>query len=101
MDSKYGTRIRTGMCPRNNPADIPNKYKFDGFTGQSSAQVHDNLKKMESNSLSLKDYSHIYATLHCGIGMSYDQKNMTSDMVTTVLTQYHVSKGVKASAKME
>ena len=50
---------------------------------------------MENKNLSLKDYARIYATIHFSIGMSDKHNIMTSDIVTTVLTQYHVSKGLK------
>ena len=39
----------------------------------------------------LKEYARIYATLHCQMGFKNDENPMTSDLVTTVLTQYHMS----------
>ena len=45
--------------------------------------------------LSLQDYSHIYMSIHCGIGTLDKENLMTSDaVVTAILTQYHVSKGL-------
>ena len=51
--------------------------------------------------LDLKDYARIFTTLYCQIGMKDDQNLMTSDMVTTALTQYHVSKDIKVFGKKE
>ena len=36
----------------------------------------------------------MYATIHCTHGVQDKYKFMTSKVVTTALTQYHVSKGI-------
>ena len=46
----------------------------------------------------LKVYTHICATIH-KTGVPDIENPMTSDLVTTVLTQYHVSKGLKFFGK--
>ena len=48
-----------------------------------------------SHKMALIDYARIYATLHCQLGMKDTNNIMNNDVVTTLLTQYHVSKGVK------
>ena len=45
--------------------------------------------------MALTDNAKIYATLHCQLGMSGTNNIINNDVVTTLLTQYHVSKGVK------
>ena len=45
--------------------------------------------------MALTDYARIYATLHCQLGMNDTNNIMNNDVITTILTQYHVSKGVK------
>ena len=48
------------------------------------------------NNFDLKDYAHIYAAIHCGLGTPNELNVMTSNnVITTILTQYHVSKGIK------
>ena len=49
---------------------------------------------MSSPDLSLTDYSRLYAKIHC-TAIKDEHNFMTSDVVTTCLTQYHVSKGLK------
>ena len=48
---------------------------------------------MASPNLSLTYYSKLYAETHC-TGIKDEHNFMTSDDVTTVLTHYHVSKGL-------
>ena len=43
--------------------------------------------------LNLREYARLRATIHCGTNQ---HKNvMRNPLVTTILTQYHVSKGLK------
>ena len=44
--------------------------------------------------LSLEEYAHVYAAIH-KTGVPDNNKYMTSDLITTMLTQYNVSKGLK------
>ena len=51
---------------------------------------------MMSHDLSLTNYTHIYASIHCDLGMFNGHNLMTPDkVVTAILNQYHVSKGLK------
>ena len=61
----------------------------------SNQEIDEELHVIKSSRLSLKDYAHLYATIHCNHGISNTDNIMTSDIVTTILTQYHVSKGIK------
>ena len=49
-----------------------------------------------THDLSLQNYAHIYANLHCTLSVPDDKNVMTLDaVVNTILTQYHVSIGLK------
>ena len=50
---------------------------------------------MAHDDLDLKDYARMYATIHCQSGIPDAHNMMTHEVVTTILTQYHVSKGLK------
>lgn len=98
MDNKYGTRLREGLRSRRKRLTIPAKFKGmeaasedDYSTDEMSADLH----MIRHTPLSLQNYAHIYAMLHCGVGVPDHHNVMTSDIVTTILTQYHVSKGLK------
>ena len=46
--------------------------------------------------LSLQDYAYIYMSIHCGLGTLKKNNVMISNtVVSAILTQYHVSKGLK------
>ena len=48
---------------------------------------------MGNTHLNLRDYTRIHATIHCG---PIQHNNvMHNPLITTILTQYHVSKGLK------
>ena len=51
------------------------------------------VQTMGNTHLNLRDYSRIHANIHCGP----NQHNtvMRNPLITTILTQYHVSKGLK------
>ena len=50
---------------------------------------------MSHDQLDLKDYATIYAKIHCHYGICSNDNIMMNDTVTNILTQYHVSKGLK------
>ena len=83
------------MRPRAKQVPQLYKHKQYGLRAETNSQIHQKLKKMSSNNLSLKDYAHIYAQIHYNLQTPDKHNFMTSDVVTTVLTQYHVSKGIK------
>ena len=89
MDKNYCTRLRTGLRLCKQVRSTPTK-----ITGMNARQVHTELKQMEMKDMDLKDYACLYAKITCSLGMSDEQNFMTSDLVTTALTQYHVSKGL-------
>ena len=54
-----------------------------------------------STETSLNKYAHLYATLHCSLGMTSDTNPLYTELVTTVLTQHHINKGIKKFVKDE
>ena len=96
MNGFYGTRLRSNLRTRKRKNIIPEKN-----TNNSCANYRDKESRTNANvaaqlhALSpmqdLKEYARIYATLHCQMGFKNDENPMTSDLVTTVLTQYHMS----------
>ena len=85
MDTKYGTRIRKNMRPRRKRQTVPNKFK------EIEGQMH----ALKCNSLSMKDYARMYSKIHSA-GTPDSQNIMKNDaVVATILTQHHVSKGLK------
>lgn len=96
MDRRCGTRIRDNLQSRKPTSNLPNKFKDNSLAhhAKSLTQLHTEIQKMSSPNLSLTDYSKLYAKIHC-TGIKDEHNFMTSDVVTTCLTQYHVSKGLK------
>ena len=52
-----------------------------------------------STYMSLNQYARLYTTLHCSLGMDNDTNPLGIDLMTTILTQYHISKGIKKFGK--
>ena len=51
------------------------------------------VQTMANTNRGLRDYSHMHATIHCGTNRQY---NVIHDpLVTPIITQYHVYKGLK------
>ena len=101
MTDLYGTRLHTGLRRRRQRLTIPAKFR-DGdsdLAPYDTNSLNSYLNCMHHD-LSLQDYAHIYAAIHCGLGTSDQHNVMTSDeVVTTILTQYYVSKGLKISGQ--
>ena len=80
------------MRSRRTRNTVPQKFK-----GMEAATIGEQLHLMKDKNhrnLSLKDYANIYAAIHHS-GVSEQDNYLKSDMVSTVLTQYHVSKGLQ------
>ena len=56
--------------------------------------IEGQLHMMNSNNLLLKDYANVYAAIHHS-GISDKDNYLKNEIVSTILTQYHVSKGLK------
>ena len=92
MDERYGTRLRTGLRQGRARNTIPTKNCNTAAT--TSNNIEEQLHLMNSNNLSLKDYANLYAAIHHS-GLAEKDNYLKNDMVSTILTQYHVSKGLK------
>ena len=51
------------------------------------------VQTMGNTHLDLRDYACIHATIHCGPNQHYNM--MRNPLITTIINQYHVSKGLK------
>ena len=51
------------------------------------------VKTMDNTHLNLRDYTRIHVTIHCGPNQHNNVKH--NPLITTILTQYHVYKGLK------
>ena len=52
-----------------------------------------------STEMSLNEYAHLYATLHCSLCISNNTNLLRTELVTTVITKYHVKKGIEIFIK--
>ena len=90
MNQNYGTQIghQHNLRPRRQRHKIPAKFR-------DAEDTQTQLFTMAHEQLDLKDYAAIYAKIHCQFGIPESSNIMMNDTVTTILTQYHVSKGLK------
>ena len=85
MDYLYGTRIRNDLRQRKQRSSIPRKFRdYEG-----------DLHTLTSERMDLKEYATLYAKMHCTAGVPQHKNIMKSEIVTTILTQHHVSKGLR------
>ena len=87
MDQTYGTRLghEHNLRPRRRRNDISTKFR----------DTETQLFSMAHEQLDLKEYATIYAKIHCQFGIPESSNIMMDETVTTILTQHHVSKGLK------
>ena len=88
MDDKYGPRQREGLRPRQPHLTIPSKFR----------DIEHSLAQM-STKMNLKDYVRVDTHLHGDYNIGNHQNTLTHEVDTTILTQYHVSKGLKVYGK--
>ena len=63
---------------------------------QNFWEISCELNAMKCNSLGLKDYAQIYAKIHCQTGVTNKDNIMKNDAVIgAIMTQHHISKGLK------
>ena len=89
MDNKYGTTLCLGLRRRRPRNNKPTKFK-----GMEGADLEAALHAMKHKTLSLEDYANVCAAVHHS-GVPDAKNYMTLDVVSTILTQYHVSKGLQ------
>ena len=93
MASTYGERRREGMHPQTCRNTVPAKFRNEAI-GRLNLLTNKTHKDM-----GLREYAQIYATLHCHYGICDEANFITNDIITTILTQYHISKGLKVFGK--
>ena len=95
-DKKYGTRTRTNMRSRKQKSYLPPKLHIQLTINSKRSKVlqaNMMLQTMGNTHLNLRDIARIHATIHCG--PSQHNNVMRNPLITTILTQYHMSKGLK------
>ena len=96
MDKQYGARTRTNMWSRKRKSNLPSKLRIHLMINSKRSKIlHANLmvQTMGNTHLDLRDYTRIHATIHCG--PSQHVNVMSNPIITTILVQYHVPKGIK------
>ena len=96
MDKQYGTRTRTNMRARKRKSDLPPKLRIHPkINSKRSKVLHTNamVQTMGNTHLDLRDYTRIHTTIHCR--PSQHDNVMRNPLITTILPQYHVYKGIK------
>ena len=83
------------MRARKGNSDPPPKLRIHPTINSKRSKIlHSNtmVQTMVNTYLDLREYVCLHATIHCGTNR-YDNV-MRNPLVTTILTQYHVSKGL-------
>ena len=98
MDKQYVTGSRENMQARKRKCDLPPTIRIHPTTNnevERSKIHHSNMmvQTMGNTYLDMRDYARLHSTIHCGPNLKHNV--MSNTLVTTVLTQYHVSKGLK------
>ena len=98
MDKQYGTRTRENMRARNQKCDLPLKLRIHpkiNSEAKRSKILHAStmVQTMGNTHLDLRYYALLHATIHCG--PNRQDNLMRNPLVTTILTQYHIFKGLK------
>ena len=96
MDKQYDTRKITNMRARKRKMYLPPKLHIHPTINSKWSKVlHANamVQTMGNNHLDLRDYARLHLTIHCKLNQN--DNVMRNPMVTTIPTQYHVSKGLK------
>ena len=96
MEKQYGAQKRTNMRYRKRKSDLPPKLRIHPkINSKQSKVLHANtmVQNMGNNHLDLRDYARLHSKSHCRPNLH--DNVMRNPPVTTILTQYHVSKGLK------
>ena len=84
------------MRVKKQKSDLPPKLHIHPkITKKPSKILHANamVQTMGNTHLDLREYAWIHATIHCG--PNQHDNVMRNPLITTIITQYHVSKGLK------
>ena len=84
------------MRARNRKSDLPPKICIHPTINSKRSKILHAIvmvQTMGNTHLDLRDYARIHATIHCGTNQHGNV--MLNPLITMILTQYHVSKGLK------
>ena len=86
------------MRTQKRKCDLPPKLRICLITNNEAKQAKGNnsntmVQKLGSTDLDLKDYARLHTEIHCQTG--HQGNIMCYPLVVTILTQCHVSKGLK------
>ena len=104
LDSQFGTNLQTnrqsGLHDYVRRHSVPSKFRDNSTSGHvnfTNTRLSDEfVENMDNNDLSLQEYAHIYTTIHCNFDGEDNLNPMThKNIVSHILTQHHVSKGLK------
>ena len=96
MNKQYGARTRTNMRARKRKNDLPPKLRIHPTINSKCSKImHSNVmvQNMGNTHLDLRYYMRIHVTIQCG--PNEHDNVMRNPLITTILAQYHVSKGLK------
>ena len=96
MDKQYVARARKNMRYRKRKCYLPPKLRIHLTINMKRSKIlHANTmaQTMGNPHLNLRDYAPLHATIHCG--PNQHENVICNPLITTILTQYHVSKGIK------
>ena len=96
MDKHYGARTRANMRARKRKIDLPLKLRIHPEINNKRFKVlHANamVQTIGNTHLDLRYYARLHSTIHCR--PNRQDNMMRNPLVKTILTQYHVSKGLK------
>ena len=98
MDKQCGAQTQTNMRARKQKSDLPPKLRIHHTINSKISKIlHTNamVQTMGNTHLNLRDYTRIHTTIHCG--PNQHDNFMHNPLITMILTQYHMSKGLKFS----
>ena len=93
MYKQLGARTQTNMRATKRKSDLPPKLRIHlTISSKCSKILYANamVKTMGNTHLYLREYTRLHVTIHCG--PNQHDNVMRNPLITTILTQYHVSK---------
>ena len=107
LECKYGMRLRSsrqaGLWRRVKEYTVPAKFRdYANITFTDKLHLaEDTIQQYNTPGLSLQQYAKLYATVHCQLGVPNQYNFLTNnDVVGIILTQQHVSRGLKILVMM-
>ena len=95
-DTQYDAQKKTNMRDRKRKSVLPSKLRIHPTINSKRLKLlHANamVQTTGSTHLDLREYAQIHTTIHCG--PNQHDNVIHNLLITTILTQYHVSKGPK------